>query len=405
VTAGMRQRAVMPCGLAVGILGVLMASPVWAAKEKHDPLTQKIERQRQTLEKLQEEIKEKKKSSEQAEKKMESVLESIQELDAKLMQSRLERQEIGRKLKQKDLELEEINGQLASLRGRVGERRRSILTRLRIQYVEGRMGRLKVLLASDSYADLHRRYQYLSAVSRREYNLLQEYQNDVGRLEQVERQRATARDAMLSLKEETEHKLSEVQEGKRRKNLFFAKIMDEKESYDRMVGELERSAGRVDSLLKDLLEQRTKMATAQVKQRGGKSHTLLGSFLWPADGEVVSHFGRQKHPQFNTYVHRKGIDIRTAEGSGIRAVMAGTVAFADWLKGYGLVIILDHANGFFSLYAHASALIVKAGEHVQGGQTIGTSGDTGMTKDNTLYFELREGAEPVDPLIWLAKRK
>ncbi|OGW87679.1 MAG: hypothetical protein A3K11_01500 [Nitrospirae bacterium RIFCSPLOWO2_12_FULL_63_8] len=291
------------------------------------------------------------------------------------------------------------------MRGRVGERKRSILARLRVQYMEGRMGALKVLLASDSYADLHRRYQYLAAVSRREYVLLQDYQNDVGRLEQVERQRATARDAMLSLKEETEHKLSEVQEGKRRKNLFLAKITDEKESYDRMVAELERSAGRVDSLLKDLLEQRTKMATAQIKQRGGKSHSLIGQFLWPADGDIVGHFGRHKHPQFNTYVHRKGIDIRAPEGSGIRAVMAGTVAYATWLKGYGLVAILDHANGFFSLYAHASALVVKVGEQVHAGQTIGTTGDTGMTSDNTLYFELREGAEPVDPLIWLAKRK
>lgn len=401
MTAGAAVRMMM-AGAAVVML---TEAPAWAAKEKHDPLTQKIERQRQALERIQEEIKQKKKSSEQAEKKMESLLESIQELDARLMQSRLERQEIGRKLKQKDHELEEINANLASLRGRVGERKRSILSRLRVQYMEGRMGALKVLLASDSYADLHRRYQYLSAVSRREYVLLQEYQNDVGRLEQVEQQRAAARNAMLSLKEETEHKLSEVQEGKRRKNLFLAKITDEKESYDRMVAELERSAGRVDSLLKELLEQKTKVATAQIKQRGGKSHSLLGQFLWPADGEVVSHFGRQKHPQFNTYVHRKGIDIRTPEGSGIRAVMAGTVAFADWLKGYGLVVILDHANGFFSLYAHASALIVKSGEHVQTGQTIGTSGDTGMTKDNTLYFELREGAEPVDPLIWLAKRK
>jgi murein hydrolase activator len=401
VTAGAVLRMTMAGAVAWFLTGV----PAWAAKEKHDPLTQKIERQRQALERIQEEIKEKKKSSEQAEKKLESVLESIQELDARLMQSRLERQEIGRKLKQKDHELEEINANLASLRGRVGERKRSILSRLRVQYMEGRMGALKVLLASDSYADLHRRYQYLSAVSRREYVLLQEYQNDVGRLEQVEQQRAAARNAMLSLKEETEHKLSEVQEGKRRKNLFLARITDEKESYDRMVAELERSAGRVDSLLKELLEQKTRAATAQIKQRGGKSHSLLGQFLWPADGEVVSHFGRQKHPQFNTYVHRKGIDIRTPEGSGIRAVMAGTVAFADWLKGYGLVVILDHANGFFSLYAHASALIVKSGEHVQAGQTIGTSGDTGMTKDNTLYFELREGAEPVDPVIWLAKRK
>jgi septal ring factor EnvC (AmiA/AmiB activator) len=402
VTAGGWLRLAVLGGMAAGLLAAPSAG---LAKEKRDPLTQKIERQREALEKIQEEIKQKKRSSEQAERKMESVLESIQELDARLMQSRLERQEIGRKLKQKDHELEEINTVLASLRTRMGERRRSLLARLRIQYMEGRMGALKVLLASDSYADLHRRYQYLAAVSRREYDLLQDYQHDAQRLEQVERQRAAARDAMLSLKEDTERKLSEVQEGKRRKNLFLARITEEKESYDRMVAELERSAGRVDSLLKELLEQRTKMATAQIKQRGGKSHTLLGQFLWPADGDVMARFGRQKHPQFNTYVHRKGIDIRAPEGSGIRAVMAGTVAFADWLKGYGLVVILDHANGFFSLYAHASALVVKSGDRVQAGQTIGTTGDTGMTNDNTLYFELREGAEPVDPLIWLAKRK
>jgi len=388
-------------GMAVVLLAVL---PAGAAKDNHDPLAQKIERQRQTLEKIQAEIKEKKKSSAQAEKKMESLLESIQELDAQLMQSRLERQEISRRLKQKDRELEEITTTLASLRTRMGERRRSILARLRVQYMEGRLGALKVLLASESYTDLHRRYQYLAAVSRREYELLQEYRNDVGRLEQVERQRAVARDVMLALKEEIERKVSEIQEGKRRKNLFLAKIIDEKESYDRMVAELERSAGRVDALLKDLLEQRAK-AAAQIKQRGGASHALLGQFLWPAEGDVVAHFGRQKHPRFNTYVHRKGIDIRTPEGSGIKAVMAGTVAFADWLKGYGLVVILDHANGFFSLYAHASALVVKAGDRVQAGQVIGLTGDTGMTNDNTLYFELREGAEPVDPLIWLAKRK
>lgn len=387
------------------IAGLLWSAPAWAANEKTDPLTLKIERQKQARAKLQKEIEDKKKSSGRAEKKMESLLESIQALDVQLMQSRLDRQEIGRKLKLKDKELEEISGQLSQLQMQISERKRSLLARLRVQYLEGRTGALKVLLAADNYADLHRRFQYLSAVSQREYELLQDYKHNTERLEQAEKQQAVTRDAMLSLKEQTEHKLSEVQEGKRRKNLFLAKITSEKESYDRMVGELERSALRVDSLLKELLEQRAKMATAQVRQKAGKAHTLLGQFLWPTDGDVIGHFGRQKHPQFNTYVYRKGIDIRAPEGSGIKAVMAGSVAFADWLKGYGLVVILDHANGFFSLYAHASALVVKSGEHVQSGQVIGTTGDTGMTKDDTLYFELREGAEPVDPLIWLAKRK
>jgi len=140
-------------------------------------------------------------------------------------------------------------------------------------------------------------------------------------------------------------------------------------------------------------------STVPVLPRGAK-----GALPWPADGQVVSFFGRQKHPTFNTYVQRKGIEIRTSEGSFIHAVMSGTVVYADWLKGYGLVIILDHGNGFFSLYAHASKILAKVGERVAEGNPIGETGDTGMIGENTLYFELREGTEPVDPLHWLAKR-
>ena len=80
------------------------------------------------------------------------------------------------------------------------------------------------------------------------------------------------------------------------------------------------------------------------------------------------------------------------------------MVYADWLKGYGLVIILDHANGFFSLYAHASKILARTGEHVLERQAIGETGDTGVIGESTLYFELREGAEPVDPLHWLARR-
>jgi len=85
--------------------------------------------------------------------------------------------------------------------------------------------------------------------------------------------------------------------------------------------------------------------------------------------------------------------------------MPGAVAYADWLKGYGQVVILDHANGFFSLYAHASKLLVKVGEQVAVGHVIGETGDTGLTGESTLYFELREGADAIDPLAWFAKRR
>jgi septal ring factor EnvC (AmiA/AmiB activator) len=268
--------------------------------------------------------------------------------------------------------------------------------------MEGRFGHWKPLLASDSYGDFQRRLRYLSAVSGRDYGLIETFKTDMANMQEAERQREAARVGMLVYKRTTEKHLDEIKTVKKEKKLYLAKLTQEKESYERALQELERSAARIDSLLREL-EQRRRAAAAKPPS-GSLPKGVKGGLPWPAEGSVLTHFGRQKHPTFNTYVQRKGIEIRTTEGSAIHAVMAGTVVYADWLKGYGLVIILDHANGFFSLYAHASKILTSVGAVVASGQAIGETGDTGMTGENTLYFELREGTEPVDPLQWLARR-
>lgn len=377
----------------------------WAAVAlaANDPISEKIERERKTLEQLKDRIEEKRKRADEAEKKRESVLQGIQTLDERLIRHRQDHHDINRKLRKKDREIEAITEQLASMRASIQERRDAILARLRVQYMEGRFGYVKALLAADSYGDFQRRRQYLSAVSQKDYELLATFRADVARMEQAERQRAEARAGMVAFKESIERKLVDIRSLQKEKKVYLTKITQEKDSYNRAVEELERSASRVDSLLRELETRRRALAmrppTAPALPRGAK-----GALPWPADGQVISFFGRQKHPTFNTYVQRKGIEIRTTEGSFIHAVMPGTVVYADWLKGYGLVIILDHANGFFSLYAHASKILAKVGEQVAEGHPIGETGDTGMIGENTLYFELREGAEPVDPLQWLAKR-
>ncbi len=378
-------------------------STALAGKDSSDPIRQQIEQERRTLEKLKDEIQEKKKQADEANRKKESVLQSIQDLDDRMMDSRRERDEIAKHLKQKDREIENINLELGALNTRLGERRGSLLARLRVQYIEGRYGVMKSLFSAKDYADLQRRFRYLSAVSRREYTLMESFREDLQQLEAAERQRAKVRGEMLVYKQKTDKKLGEIEGLKREKKLFLVKVIDEKESSERAVAELERSAARIDGLLKEL-EERRKVAALRPKKGMGGAAPLKGVLRWPVDGEVVSFFGRQKHPTFATHIERKGIEIRAHEGSAIRAVMAGTVEYADWLKGYGLVLILDHPNGFYSLYAHASKLLVKVGEQVQEGQTIGEAGDTGMAGESMLYFELREGAEPVDPMVWLAKR-
>jgi septal ring factor EnvC (AmiA/AmiB activator) len=369
----------------------------------NDPLAEKIQRERKNLEALKNKIEEKRRREEAAEKKRESVLQGIQSLDERLTHHRQDHHDINRKLRQKDREIEAITEQLVAMRAGMQARREAILARFRVQYMEGRFGYVKALLTADSYSDLRRREQYLSAVSQKDYELLGTFRADMERMEQAERQRAEARAGLVAFKQTVEKKLADIRVLQKEKKIYLAKITHEKASYHRAVEELERSASRVDSLLHDWESRRRAVAmqppTTLTLPRG-----VRGVLPWPADGQVVSFFGRQKHPTFDTYVQRKGIEIRTSEGSLIHAVMAGSVVYADWLKGYGLVIILDHANGFFSLYAHASKILTKVGEQVVEGQSIGETGDTGMTGENTLYFELREGAEPVDPLHWLAKR-
>jgi murein hydrolase activator len=392
----MRWLGVARMGIVVMIA---LGTPAGASA---DSLNEKIDRERRSLEQLKDQIEEKRRQADEAGKRRESILQGIQTLDERHMHYRQSHQEISRKLRKKDQEIEAINAQIARLRDGVQIRQEAILARLRVQYMDGRFGHWRPLLASDSYGDFQRRLRYLSAVSARDYGLIETFKSDMASMQEAERHRETARVGMVAYKRSTEKHLEEIKGVKKEKKLYLAKLTQEKESYERALQELERSASRIDSMLREL-EQRRRAAAAK-PPAGSLPKGVRGGLPWPAEGSVLTYFGRQKHPTFNTYVQRKGIEIRTLEGSAIHAVMPGTVVYADWLKGYGLVIILDHANGFFSLYAHASKILTSVGSQVGSAQAIGETGDTGMTGENTLYFELREGAEPVDPLQWLARR-
>ena len=107
------------------------------------------------------------------------------------------------------------------------------------------------------------------------------------------------------------------------------------------------------------------------------------------------------NPRYGTQVLQKGIEIAAAEGTPVRAVSGGRVVYAGWLEGYGNTIVLDHGNDFFTLYAHASQILVRQGADVSAGSEIARVGSTDALDGPGLYFEIRQGAEARDPLEWL----
>ena len=392
---------------ALAMLAVLTAnvSVLAAPSERNEPLSEKIKKERQSLEKLKGEIKEKKQKTEEAQRKEASVLQQIEEADHRIRLRREDLAAVNAKLRKKDREIADTNASLQRLREQIAQREGSIRSRLRVMYKEGPNGQLKLLLASSGYNDLLARSASLRWVSRREYQLLEGSRVDHARLATTEAYLLQIRGELQGFHRATTTKLAAVREERAKKDRLLARVRSEKAVYERAVGELEKSALRIEGLLREFEARRRAAASLRPRSAGEGVARLKGQLNWPSDGDVVASFGRQKHPKFNTYVQRKGIEIRAAQGSVIRSVADGVVAFADWMRGYGLLTIVDHGEGFFSLYAHASKLLANVGETVRASQPIGEIGDTGLTGENTLYFELRQGGKALDPLAWLARRR
>jgi septal ring factor EnvC (AmiA/AmiB activator) len=129
--------------------------------------------------------------------------------------------------------------------------------------------------------------------------------------------------------------------------------------------------------------------------------SLKGKLTWPVQGRLAGDYGQ---PRGTGTVKWNGVLLETAAGTPVRAVYHGRVAFADWLPGLGLLVIVDHGGGYMSLYGHNEALLKESGDWVEPGEAIAQVGDTGGQSRAGLYFEIRYNGEPVNPHAWIGRR-
>ncbi|MGI5308409.1 murein hydrolase activator EnvC family protein [Rheinheimera sp. WS51] len=152
-----------------------------------------------------------------------------------------------------------------------------------------------------------------------------------------------------------------------------------------------------EASLQATIEKLNKMAQ-QVQELKGLTNQK-GQLTWPVSGKLSQHFGQKRQGGMSS----KGIIIDTTEGAAIKAIADGQVIYADWLKGYGWVIVLDHGAGFMSLYGHNQSLLKKPGSRITAGETIAAAGMSGGQTSAGLYFEIRNKGEAVNPISWLNK--
>ena len=175
-------------------------------------------------------------------------------------------------------------------------------------------------------------------------------------------------------------------------------IRAEKATYTRLARELKSAAKRLE---KELTQVRG--AEEAPEPAAGGFDAQKGRLPWPVTGRVEMTFGKRVEPESGMIMVSKGLDLRAPQSTEIRAVFEGTVAYANMIEGYGRLLILDHGGSWYTLYAHCESLAVRAGQKVNQHQVVGFVGDSGSTKGAYLYFEVRQGKKPIDPMEWLAR--
>ncbi len=358
----------------------------------------KLNREQKRLETLREQIRSTQAEKEAAGKKQKSLLRTLEESDQVLQLRRQEQSLIEAQLKEIQGEIDDLSASVNRLQMEINLKKERLNRRLRSSYIVGREASLDLFLEAKDEWEMARRYHYLKLISKREAQLLREYERSLDVLEKNKKRLGETRSEHQKTYQLQASKVLEVKEQREKRKHLLAKLKREASSREKLLEELKESAERLQGLIGRLPKQGDPGST-------GSGFSLeKGQLRWPSRGPVLTFFGRQKHSKFDTLVYKKGIEIGAKEGDSIRTVFDGRVVYSDWFKGYGILIIIDHGDNYFSLYAHVGERLVAVGNQVQAGQVIGKIGETGFTQQAKLYFEIRHQGKPQDPLPWLKRR-
>lgn len=280
----------------------------------------------------------------------------------------------------------------------VGALQRDLAARLAALYRLGRLGYLRLIASADSGAALLDGVKVLAHLARRDAALLSRYSEAIGTLAARETELTARRRELTALAAEGRKRERELAAARSEQAALLSRVRKSSEEEKAAVSTLEDKSQRLASLL-DLLESH-----GRVLPPGAASiRRYKGALDWPVKGAVVLPFGRIANPKFpRTFLRSSGWTIDAASGSTIRAIFAGDVAYAQWLKGYGNLVVLDHGDGVFSLYGRLAPSTLTRGQRVALGEAVGVLAETPAEDEIAgLYFEIRDSRASVDPAGWL----
>jgi len=380
------RRVLIIGGVAVWIL-TLVVSDLQASRK--DQIEKDITQKKKDLGDVKKEISVTRKREKEIRGKESSILGNLNSLETELYKKTKELKQMEGQLAQIRERLRQTRGQIAMLNIGLERTREELFSRLTALYKMGRTPLETILLTSQSFPDLLKIDKYFRVILHSDARLVETYQYQVALKERYQDeltrdQRQWERDIS-----EVEKKKAEIQGIRKEKQALLRSIQNQKVVYQKLIKELEERAKNLQTLVRKLEREKSLLSYGKAKPENFK-----GRLTPPVNGKVISLFKERG---------QNGIEIQAAMGTEIRAVLPGKVLYADWFKGFGNIVIIDHGDHVFTVSGYCSELLKKAGEEVAQGEAIGLVGSAGSLKGPSLYFEIRHQGKPQDPMDWISQ--
>lgn len=396
-------------GLTLLLLVTALPAPELLRAQTDSAETARLEAQkRKELEDIKREAQEKRAAAGKLKGQETKVLGELRRTDRELSRTRGRLKQLQQRKNKLGVQLEVTRASLERSIQNLQTQRAKLRKRLRMLYKFGPAQELESLLSTRSFAELMTRWDFLTMIAQQDRLLLETVRAEKAEVEQNKSQLETHIDQVQQTEKLTTKETAKLSTLRQDRATTVKKIQTQRAAYEAAAAELERSARRIQSLLAQI-ERRRREDNDRARAQGRDPQPYSGDFAkglgqldWPVRGEVVGRFGLETHPRFNTQIRNDGLDIAAAVGTAVKSVAKGRVDAADDdFEGIGGIVVLNHGDGFYTLYSHLSEVSVRSGQEVTPGQVIGRVGDEGSLKGPMLHFEIRKGTSAQNPETWL----
>ncbi len=372
-------------GLLAGLMLMLIFSvpALCRAEEEVAP-------KRQELQQINTELQQKRLALQQLKQKQDHTLRNLAVINRRLQSTQHELSYADTQLKYHEQLISHSQKELHDLKENYAMRKILLEKRLRDIYKENRMGYLVLLFSSSSMSDFINRSLYLEKILGQDVAILQQLSSQQDQISRKEKDLKVRYSQINEIRSVFKQRKQQFQSQQALQSKVYYDIARKRQEYERQIAELERNSKEIENMIVRLLS---------IGQ--GSAVRGSGQFIWPVRGQITSGYGYRKHPIFRSIKFHSGLDIGVRYGTAIAAADGGKVLFTGWWGGYGLATIIDHGNGFSTVYAHQSKTYIKKGQQVQKGQTIGAIGSTGYSTGPHLHFEIRKNGATTNPLRFL----